>query len=138
MERTEHVSTSGDAGGRWWNLFRRRNQDVLYGDEVVLLTREAVVIRRYYWPLGRKHISYSAVERVTLRPLKAWHGQFRVHGADLRGRWYSRDRNRGDKDLAIDLHVGGVVRPVLTPDDPERVLEILQHHMATERRDNID
>jgi hypothetical protein len=48
---------------------------------------------------------------------------------DHRRRWYSRDRTRGEKESAIDLDIGGVVYPVLTPEDPQWVAELLQQHM---------
>jgi hypothetical protein len=111
----------------------RRRGPWLYRDDGVRLNEQEIVIARYFWPFGRKRIPYAAIERVTRRPLKPWHGQFRVHGIDLWGRWYPHDRARGDKDIAIDLHVGGAIRPVLTPDEPEEVLEILQRRVAKAR-----
>ena len=52
-----------------------------------------------------------------------------MHGIDHRGRWYSRDRHRGEKELAIDLDVGGSIRPVLTPEDPDSVIDILRERL---------
>jgi hypothetical protein len=90
---------------------------------------DGIAINRYYWPFGRKRIRYAEIRDFTARPLAAWHGQFRVHGVDHLGRWYSRDRHRGEKERAIDLTVGRVIRPVLTPDDPDKVLAILEREV---------
>lgn len=111
---------------RWWTATaRRRRQEVLYGDSIVSMRDDDIVIKRYYWPAGKKRIRYEDIRNVSVRPLKAWHGQFRVHGIDHRGRWYSRDRHRGEKERAIDLTVGWLIHPVLTPDDIDKVLDIL-------------
>ena len=110
------------AGHRW-----------LYRDDVVKLDEHAITIRAYYWPFGSKRIPYEEIQRFERRPLKSGHGQFRVQGIDLRRRWYSRDRKRGEKELAIDLDVGKPIRPVLTPDDPIEVLAILQNHVSLTR-----
>lgn len=96
------------------------------------MDRVGVVVRRYYWPLGWKRILYTEIEDFSRRPLKMWQGQHRVHGIDLRGRWYSRDNRRGEKELAIDLDIGARIRPVLTPEDPDKVLEILSQRLSAE------
>jgi hypothetical protein len=105
---------------------RRQGREVLYSDAIVRMREDGVVINRYYWPAGRKRIPYDEIRSFDTRPLKAWHGQYRVQGIDHRGRWYSRDRHRGEKDLAIDLDVGGLIHPVLTPNDVDTVIEILE------------
>ncbi len=103
-----------------------RRRDWLYSDDIVKLDEERIVVRRYYWPFGSKRIRYSKIRRVRPRPLKAWHGQYRVQGIDFRRRWYSRDRHRGERETAIDLSIGNILRPSITPEDPVLVLEILQ------------
>lgn len=113
---------------------RRRRREWLYSDTVVGLTDDRVVINHYYWPLGKKRIRYSDIRSFDVRPLKAWHGQFRVHGVDHLGRWYSRDRHRGEKERAIDLDVGRLIHPVLTPDDIDKVLDILEAKATTAAR----
>ena len=102
----------------------------LYSDRVVKLDEHALVIRSYYWPFGSKRIVYAAIKGFERRPLKAWQGQFRVQGLDLQRRWYSRDRHRGEKESAIDLDLGKLFRPVLTPEDPDLMLRILEQRMS--------
>jgi hypothetical protein len=116
---------------RWSTaMARRQRRKWLYTDTVVRMGEDGLVINRYYWPVGRKRIPYTAIRRFTARPLAAWHGQYRVQGIDHRGRWYSRDRHRGEKERAIDLTVGKLIRPVLTPDDVDAVLHILERKVT--------
>ena len=123
--------TNDGAVGRWGRLFRRRRRGWLYSDRVVRMDDRGIVIRHYYWPAGNKRIPYADIRGIAVRPLRAWHGQYRVHGVDHRRRWYSRDRTRGEKETAIDLDIGGLVYPVLTPEDPQWVAELLQQHMPS-------
>jgi hypothetical protein len=126
----------GRLTGRWHSRAdraRRRGREVLYADDVVRMREGGVVITRYYWPVGRKRIAYDEIQAFTTRPLKAWHGQYRVQGVDHRGRWYSRDRHRGEKERAIDLDVGGLIHPVLTPNDVDAVLDILERRVTSPR-----
>ncbi len=111
---------------------RREGREVLYADGIVRMREDGVVISRYYWPVGRKRIPYDEIRSFTTRPLRPWHGQFRVQGIDHRGRWYSRDRHRGEKERAIDLDVGGLIHPVLTPDDVDKVLDILERQVTND------
>ena len=110
---------------------RRRRRKWLYSDGVVRMSEDGIVINHYYWPFGRKRIAYADIRGFDVRPLKAWHGQFRVHGIDHLGRWYSRDRHRGEKERAIDLRVGLLLHPVLTPDDIDKVIAILETKVTT-------
>ncbi len=111
---------------------RRRRRELIYSDSVVRLREDGIVINSYYWPFGSKRIAYADIRGFDVRPLKAWHGQFRVHGIDHLGRWYSRDRHRGEKERAIDLRVGLLIHPVLTPDDIDKVIAILETKVTTD------
>lgn len=119
-------------GMRRWRVAMARRQESLYTDSILRMQDDRIVINLYYWPLGRKRIPYNEIRSFTPRPLGPWRGQFRVHGIDHRGRWYSRDRHRGEKERAIDLTVGRLIHPVLTPDDVEAVLTILERKVTNE------
>lgn len=56
-------------------------------------------------------------------------GKGRLWGSgDLR-HWLPLDLSRPQKEKALILEVGKWVRPVITPDDPDRVLALLQERM---------
>lgn len=116
-------------GVRWLRR-KRRTSRPWYADEVVRIGHDGLTVRGYYWPVGRKRIPFDAIRNVHTHALTMGRGQYRVHGIDRHGRWYSRDRTRSDKSLAIVLDLGGRIRPVLTPADPQTVLALLDQHVG--------
>jgi hypothetical protein len=42
--------------------------------------------------------------------------------------WFNFDPHRPRKDVALVLYLDGKIRPVITPDDPERVSAELAAH----------
>lgn len=42
--------------------------------------------------------------------------------------WFNFDPRRPRKDVALVLYLDGKIRPVITPDDPERVTGELEAH----------
>lgn len=105
--------------------------DVLYDDGHVRLDRDGVTIRRYYFPLGRsKRIPYARIRAVREWRMGPFTGKGRLWGSgDLR-HWAPLDLRRPRKETALALDLGRWVTPVVTPDDPARVLAILGRHTA--------
>ena len=98
-----------------------------YDDGKVSCTDQGLVIRHYYFPSGAKHIPYSAIRearRVPLGPMGRW----RIHGSGDLVHWFSFDARRPRKGSAIVIHLDGRVRPVVTPDDPDRAAAVLAAH----------
>ncbi|MBV9846954.1 MAG: hypothetical protein JOZ47_18095 [Kutzneria sp.] len=106
--------------------------EVLYDDGLVTLDHEGITLRRYYFPLAiSKRISYAAIMEVRQQPMGTWSGKGRLWGSgDLR-HWAPLDLSRPSKDTAIILNLGKFVRPVFSPNDPERVMAILQEQVKT-------
>lgn len=44
--------------------------------------------------------------------------------------WFPLDMHRGDKKTLLVLNVGRKVRPCITPEDPEKVIEILKARVS--------
>jgi hypothetical protein len=103
-----------------------------YDDGRVACDDQGIVIRHYYL-FGAKRIGYGDIREARVSPL-GWMGKWRIHGSgDLR-HWFNFDPRRPRKDVAIVLYLDGTIRPVITPDDPERVTAELVAHGVTVTR----
>ncbi len=106
-------------------------KQVLYDDGLVQLDLDGLTIRRYYFPLGTsKRISYARIKGVQEKHMGALTGKGRLWGSgDLR-HWFPLDPRRPQKEKALVLDVGKWLRPVITPEDPDRVLALLQEYTS--------
>ncbi len=97
---------------------------VLYDDGRIVCDDTAVNIGWYYlW--GTKRIPYASILRVTERPLGRFRGKWRLWGSGDFIHYYNLDGSRPKKETALELDVGGRVRPMITPDDPQAVMRII-------------
>lgn len=96
-----------------------------YDDGRVACLDTEILIRQYSALRRPKHISYSSIHEARQVPLGRL-GKLRIHGSGDLQHWFSYDPGRPGKSEAIVLHVNGRIRPVITPDDPERVAEELR------------
>lgn len=109
---------------------------VFYEDPGITCTDRGIVVRRYYFPTGAaKHIPYDRIRCVDTHPLGWLRGRLRLWGTANPNYWLNLDLARPAKTTALVLDVGARVRPVLTPDDPEEVLRILEEHGRPACRD---
>jgi hypothetical protein len=97
-----------------------------YDDGRVACTDQEIIIRHYY-PGGAKHIPYSAIREVRRVPLR-WMGKMRVYGSNDFIHWFNFDPGRPRKDTGFAIHLSGQIRPIITPDDPDRVAAELTAH----------
>jgi hypothetical protein len=80
--------------------------DEIYRDKFIVRDGDGVTIMRYYFPLASpKRIAYSDIRRVIVEDM---------------------DWGRMKKDKVIVLDVGTRVKPCVTPDDPDRVAELIK------------
>lgn len=99
----------------------------LYDDGRVMLDGVGITLRRYYFPIGTsKHIPYGSIRRTAVRPMGWLTGKGRAWGTAHPRCWLPLDITRPRKDKLVVLDVGKVVQPAFSPDDPDRVLEILK------------
>jgi hypothetical protein len=98
----------------------------LYEDPWVQCGREALTIRGYYFPFATpKVIAYRDIQSVTPFELGPWTGKWRIWGTSNPSQWWHLDWSRPQKQVALVLDLGGPVRPVITPADPEQVKAII-------------
>jgi hypothetical protein len=104
--------------------------DVAYDDGRTVLDRDAITLRRYHFPLGTsKLIPYRRIRTARARPMGWLTGKGRGWGTAHPGYWLLLDGSRPRKDTLVVLDVGGHVTPAFSPDDPDRVLEIVAQHL---------
>ena len=97
-----------------------------YDDGRIACDDQGLLIRHYYL-VGAKHIRYGEIRGVMESPLGAA-GKWRIHGSgDLR-HWFNFDPRRPRKNTALVITLGSWVKPVITPDDPARVVAELTEH----------
>jgi hypothetical protein len=105
-------------------------KQILYDDGLIELDSDGLTIRRYYFPFGTsKRIPYAQIKDVQERHMGLLTGKGRLWGSgDLR-HWASLDLRRPQKEKALILDLGTWIKPVITPDDPDRVLALLQERI---------
>lgn len=104
--------------------------NVIYDDGGLLIDQDGLTIRRYYFPwAGAKRIAHSEIRGVEIRPLGWLTGKGRGWGSAHPGLWLPLDLSRPRKDTLLVVDVGRRVMPAVTPDDPNRVVELIRAKM---------
>ena len=102
----------------------------LYDDGRVIVTEDAVILQRYYFPFGqRKLIRLTDIEAVDIRPID-WLSRWRLWGSSNLRNWLPLDLGRPRRKRMIVLDVGRRLRPTCTPDDVDRVGELIGASVA--------
>lgn len=99
---------------------------VLYEDSRIRCDDDAISIRQYYFPVGDKRIAYRDIRSFDQRALSIFFGRYRLWGTGHPGYWFHYDPTRPTKSKAIVIDKGDRVKAVLTPDDADAVLHILE------------
>lgn len=101
---------------------------MLYDDGRIALDDEGLTISHYYlW--GSKRLAYSSIRSVKRHPLTPVGGKWRIWGSGDLVHWWNLDPERRRKATALELDVGGRVRPMITPDDPDEVERLLNERL---------
>ena len=99
----------------------------IYQDTTLTLDSTGMTLRRYYFPwAGSKRIDYSDIRRVECRPLTLRSGKGRWWGTGHPGYWFPLDLKRTGKDKLLVIDVGHRVKPCVSPDQVEEVLDLLR------------
>jgi hypothetical protein len=101
--------------------------EALYEDAGLRLDEDGITIWHYYFPwAGPKWIGYPDVRLIHTQPIGWLSGKGRVWGTADPRYWFALDTHRGSKRTLLVLDIGRRVRPCVTPDDPDRVIELLR------------
>jgi hypothetical protein len=100
---------------------------VVYDDGNVACDDDTLIIRKYY-PWGAKRVTYASIRVVNRHILSPVRGKWRIWGSGDFVHWWNLDPQRPTKEVALEIDTGGVVRPMITPDDPDAVERILAAH----------
>jgi hypothetical protein len=95
-----------------------------YDDGLIVATDDALVIRRYRAFLQPKSIPYAEirrVERIPIGRLRRW----RLWGTTIPRYWFNLDPGRRRKSVGFVIDAGRAIKPIITPDDPDRLQEAL-------------
>ncbi|KZS84387.1 MULTISPECIES: hypothetical protein [Mycobacterium] len=103
----------------------------LYEDAGVLLDDDCITIRRYYFPFATsKRIAYRDIKSIKTEQMGWASGKGRLWGATDPRYWFPLDVKRGSKNTLLILDVGSRVKPCITPEDPDHVIELLKARVS--------
>jgi hypothetical protein len=98
----------------------------LYSDDKITLDDEGLTIAAYYFPIGtKKRMAYGAIKKIEYYGLTTHTGKYKYWGGNHRY-WLNLDWKRHDKATGIILCPDGWWRPIITPERPAEVLDILE------------
>jgi hypothetical protein len=99
---------------------------VLYGDRRIECASTYLLFRVYYFPLGwPKALPYRRIRAVERFSLTAWAGKWRIWGTTSPCYWANLDPGRPRRWVGLIPYLPGLVRPWISPDDPDAVEAIL-------------
>jgi hypothetical protein len=99
-----------------------------YRDRWICCDSEQIAIRGYYFPWGTKRIPYVRIRRVQRVNMGALTGRGRIWGTANPRVWAHLDPARPRKRVALILDLGARVSPLITPEDPQRVMDAIHAH----------
>lgn len=103
-----------------------------YVDNVVTLDDSGVTIENHLLPGRPRRIAYDDIVAVDAIELGFATGRHRLVGmGPFRPRhFFHWDRKRSQKSRGVVLDLGRWLRVVITPDDPDTVLDLLRRRIA--------
>src|SRR5262245_16640857 len=103
--------------------------EMQYDDGLIACSDDELVIRKYDVFLRPRHVRYRQIRSAREVELRGFRfGMWRIWGStDLR-QWFNMDWSRPKKRTGLVLDLGTSTTPVVSPDDVQRVAEILRSH----------
>lgn len=100
----------------------------IYSDSLVIITSEAIIFKRYYYPTREpRRVMLADIARVVAKKPTLWNGKWRLHGTGTFTTWFPEDQERPKRDKIFFLkRKKGWVKIAFTVEDSARVEEILR------------
>jgi len=103
------------------------HKEIIYSDKLVEITKETILFRTYYFPIGKKRITWSDIESIEIKEPTVLNGKFRIHGSGDFRTWFSRDGKRSIRDTIFIMNLRNKRRRIgFTVEDSKKVLTILK------------
>lgn len=108
-----------------------------YSDERITCDADGITISKYYFPIGDKRILYEDILSVQRHDMGTgvMGGRWRIWGSGDFKHWFHLDTDRPNKRYAFVLELGVWARPVITPRDPDRFVEVVEQHGVSVKLD---
>lgn len=104
----------------------------LYQDAGVTIDDSGIIILNYYFPTGApKRIPWTELQNASLKRMTLWAGKWRLWGMGLQPYWFNLDSSRLRKSEFIALDTGHMIKPAITPDDPETAMAAIESRMLS-------
>jgi len=102
----------------------------LYQDRAMFLDDEGITITSYWYPGHQRYIPYASITDHRLIGIGALTGRHRLVGLGFRRprHFFHWDRNRSTKTHSVALDTGQLIHPVISPEDPHQVSQLLDEH----------
>ena len=104
-------------------------ESVLYDDGTISCDDTGLSIRWYY-PWGHRRIPYSSIKSIRRMPIRI--RRWRLWGSGDFVHWWNLDLKRPQKRVALDIDIGRMFHPTITPDDPDTVERVVTEHLTAE------
>lgn len=101
-------------------------ETIFYEDEHVLLTNLKLIIKKYYFPLKKsKTILIKNIKLADMIKLSYFNGKYKFFGLNFKLWYFHLDKDRPKKEEGILITLNSVVKPLITPNDINKVLDYL-------------
>jgi hypothetical protein len=104
-------------------------EETLYSDSLVAITRKDILFRRYGFFEGNRLVPFSEIEKIVVKKPSIWNGRFRFHGTGDFKTWFPKDFKRYKRDKIFVAFIRGKWwRIGFTVENSATVLKILREN----------
>jgi hypothetical protein len=103
------------------------NEETLYSDSLVAITKKAILFRRYGFFEGNRLVPFGEIEKIVVKKPSIWNGRFRFHGTGDFKTWFPKDFKRYKRDKIFVAFIRNKWwRIGFTVENSDAVIKLLQ------------